>query len=211
MDQYYCQNINLNKIEAIPLTMADVTLDVKTPDVSMAVFLQEIEKKAYHLALLAVGCHADALDLLQDTMIKLVTKYQNRPSNEWKPLFYKILKNKIRDWHRHQKVKNLVFFWKSPQVSEESEQWPETLEFGTDNTNPEHELTKTRQQGLALASLKQLSEKQQQCFLLRSWEGLSVIETAEIMGCSTGSVKTHYFRALNKLRTLMEEDDEIAF
>lgn len=211
MDQDYCQKINLNEVETIPLTTTNSTLAAKASDISMAVFLQEIEKKAYHLALLSVGSHADALDLLQDTMIKLVTKYQNRPSNEWKPLFYKILKNKIRDWHRHQKVKSLVFFWKSPQVSEESEPWPVTLDFGSDNTSPEDELTKIRQQGLALASLQQLSEKQQQCFLLRSWEGLSVKETAEIMGCSAGSVKTHYFRALNKLRTLMGEDDEIAF
>ncbi len=159
------------------------------------------------MASFATGSHADALDLLQDSMIKLVTNYQEKPAKEWKPLFYKILQNKIRDWHRHQKVKNLLFFWKTDEV----EAWPAAEVDEISLAAPEHELAKSQQQSAALTHLKQLSPKQQQCFLLRSWEGLSVAETAEIMQCSQGSVKTHYFRATNKLRTMMEDDHEITF
>ena len=173
----------------------------------MEAFLIDIEKRAYHMAAFATGSHADALDLLQDSMIKLVTNYQEKPAKEWKPLFYKILQNRIRDWHRHQKVKNLLFFWKTDEV----EVWPPT-ELNNDSLDtPENNLTKNQQQGAALQHLKQLSPKQQQCFLLRSWEGLSVAETADIMSCSQGSVKTHYFRAVTKLRTMMEDDHEITF
>jgi RNA polymerase sigma-70 factor (ECF subfamily) len=86
----------------------------------MEAFLLDVEKRAYHMASFATGSHADSLDLLQDSMIKLITKYQNKPSDEWKPLFYKILQNKIRDWHRQQKVKNLIFFWKSNT----NDEWP---------------------------------------------------------------------------------------
>jgi RNA polymerase sigma-70 factor (ECF subfamily) len=173
----------------------------------MEAFLIDIEKRAYHMAVFATGSHTDALDLLQDSMIKLVTNYQDKPANEWKPLFYKILQNKIRDWHRHQKVKNLLFFWKSDEVDE----WPPTeLELGKLYT-PEKDLCKVQQQSAALKHLKELSPKQQQCFLLRSWEGLSVAETADIMQCSQGSIKTHYFRAVSKLRKMMEDDHEITF
>jgi len=117
------------------------------------------------------------------------------------------LQNRIRDWHRHQKVRSLVYFWKN----DEAEEWPpsqtEEIAIGT----PEKQLQKKQQQSAALEHLSKLSNKQQQCFLLRSWEGLSVAETAEIMSCSQGSVKTHYFRAVNKLRAMMEDDDEITF
>ena len=177
------------------------------PPLTMEAFLVDIEKRAYRMAALATGSHADALDLLQDSMINLVTKYQSKPSTEWKPLFYKILQNRIRDWHRHQKVRNLVYFWKN----DDSDEWPpsqgEEAALGT----PEKQLQKTQQQSAALTHLAKLSNKQQQCFLLRSWEGRSVAETAEIMSCSQGSVKTHYFRAVNKLRTMMEDDHEITF
>jgi len=173
----------------------------------MEAFLVDIEKRAYHMAAFATGSHADALDLLQDSMIKLVTKYQGKPSKEWKPLFYKILQNRIRDWHRHQKVKNLLFFWKNDEVDD----WPPTNIDDSVLDTPEKNLAKDQQQGAALEHLKKLSPKQQQCFLLRSWEGLSVADTADIMQCSQGSVKTHYFRAVSKLRKMMEDDHEITF
>jgi len=173
----------------------------------MEAFLADIEKRAYHMAAFGTGSHADALDLLQDSMIKLVTKYQEKPANEWKPLFYKILQNRIRDWHRHQKVKNVLFFWKN----DDHDEWLPMAEIDSHVDTPEKNISKAQQQQAALVYLKQLSSKQQQCFLLRSWEGFSVAETANVMGCSQGSVKTHYFRAVTKLRAMMEDGHEITF
>jgi RNA polymerase sigma-70 factor (ECF subfamily) len=178
-----------------------------SPALTMEAFLADIEKKAYHMAAFATGSHADALDLLQDSMIKLVTKYQEKPANEWKPLFYKILQNRIRDWHRHQKVKNVLFFWKN----DDKDDWLPVQEVDINVDTPEKNISKKQQQQAALMNLKELSGKQQQCFLLRSWEGLSVAETSDVMGCSQGSVKTHYFRAVTKLRAMMGDDHEITF
>lgn len=164
-------------------------------------FLMEIEKKAYRMVLLSVGQHADAIDILQDSMIKLVQKYADKPSSQWKPLFYRIVSNKITDWHRHQKLKNMLFFWKSDSSGESLDN--DLVDENKPLLLPEDELVKEQQQASMLRELEALSDKQRQCFLLRSWEGLSVAETAEVMECSQGSVKTHYFRAVNKLRAVI--------
>ncbi|MFT5163099.1 MAG: RNA polymerase sigma-70 factor (ECF subfamily) [Alteromonadaceae bacterium] len=212
MDKNYRQNESLHGPETIFVTDVNAATQAQTlPPVTLEAFLLDIEKKAYHMAAFATGSHADALDLLQDSMIKLVTNYQQRPSNEWKPLFYKILQNRIRDWHRHQKVRNLVFFWKSASQDDDAEEWPPAASYDNGIDTPEGDIVKAQQQAAALAYLKQLSEKQQQCFMLRSWEGLSVAETAQAMGCSQGSVKTHYFRAVNKMRDLMGAEHETRF
>ena len=181
------------------------------PPLTMEAFLADIEKRAYHMAALATNSHADALDLLQDAMIKLVTNYAEHPSSQWKPLFYKILQNRIRDWHRHQKVKNLIFFWQSPQQDDDDSPIFTSQLCDEKGPTPESDIEKTQQQQTALQHLQQLSDKQQQCFLLRSWEGLSTEQTAQIMNCSQGSVKTHYSRAVTKLKTLMEASHDISF
>lgn len=185
------------------LTEAEQILEAVTIDA----FLQSVEKKAYRMAMLALSNHADAIDVLQDSMIKLVTHYEDRPPNEWKPLFYRILQNRIRDFQRQYKMKNLLFFWKSEDKDEGVDDWP-----ADDNElqgKPDVDLTKDRLQKRVLQALQSLPEKQQQCFMLRSWEGMSVIETAEVMGCSEGSVKTHYFRAVSKLRKFLGEDYDV--
>ena len=170
-------------------------------------FLQTIEVKAYRIALFAVGEHADALDLVQDSMIKLVTKYEDRPAQEWKPLFYRILQNRIRDFHRQQKVRSLIHMFKPSNKDEEPQEVPDLAPHP--DAIPDLALDKGQQQETVLSLLKALPEKQQQCFLFRSWEGMSVADTALAMGCSQGSVKTHYFRAVTKLRELLEEEHDI--
>lgn len=168
---------------------------------NIEMFLQSVELKAYRMALLAVAEHADALDLVQESMFKFVSSYAEKPAEQWKPLFYRILQNKIKDWHRHQKVRNLVLFWKQDDEKGDISELPGANPAAEDQ--PDTALDKNQLQDSVLQALQDLPEKQRQCFLLRSWEGCSVADTAIAMGCSQGSVKTHYFRAINKLRDLL--------
>jgi RNA polymerase sigma-70 factor, ECF subfamily len=163
-------------------------------------FLAGIEKRAFRIARLAVGNNEDALDIVQDAMLSLSQHYADCNCEEWKPLFYKILENRILDFHRREILRKKWFWWKSdpdePPV-------PEGAMQGEESNHPLEALQQAQLSEKLLAAIGNLPVKQQQCFLLRSWEGLSVKETATAMGVGEGSIKTHYFRALQKLQTVV--------
>jgi RNA polymerase sigma-70 factor (ECF subfamily) len=175
-----------------------------TLNISIELFLAQIEKKAYRMAEIATQNPADALDIVQETMIKLVQKYSDKPSEQWKPLFYRILQNRITDHFRSRTIHRKVFFWKNSQ--QDDEQFEDNILKASDFITPEREVTGRRNIESVIDSLKSLPRRQQQCFMLRSWEGFSVKETAKAMGCSEGSVKTHYSRARESLRKSLNEE-----
>lgn len=168
---------------------------------AMEEFLKSIERRAFRMAQLATHCEADAVDLVQEAMIRLVKKYSDRPREEWKPLFLRILENCILDWHRKEQLKKKLFFWKSDEEDERNDD-DKANHFHHDPSDEIHGEQIGRH---LLRQIEALPIKQQQCFLLRSWEGLSVAETSKVMGINESSVKTHYFRAIEKLRASQAE------
>lgn len=168
-------------------------------------FLAEVEKRALRIAEISVRDRDEALDLVQDAMIKLVRNYAHRPNVEWTPLFYRILQNGVRDWHRRQAVRNRVMVWFGRTSSDEGDYDPVAAAPDPAGRTPEENL----QTGAALRSLElaitALPPRQREAFMLRSFEGLDVAGTAVAMGCSEGSVKTHYSRAIHSLREALGE------
>ena len=161
-------------------------------------FLKEVQSKAFRMAEIATKNQADALDIVQDTMIKLVEKYSDKPSNEWKPLFYRILQNKTMDYFRKKTVQNKIFFWRKNQSDDVN--FIDEIDNATNHITPERELDGRNDLKIVSKALQNLAPRQQQCFMLRSWEGFSVKETSLAMNCSEGSVKTHYSRAKQALK-----------
>lgn len=166
---------------------------------AMERFLADVERRALRLATLSVGSREDALDIVQDAMLKLVRNYARRQSDEWRPLFFRILANAITDQQRRQSARRRVFAWLGPAAEDDDSdpiaELPDSRQAGPD------ELLGRAESMLALEdALHRLPGRQRQAFLLRSLEGLDVAETAAAMGCSEGSVKTHYSRAVHSLR-----------
>lgn len=166
-------------------------------------FLASVERRAFRMAQIATGRDEEAHDLVQESMLKLVEQYGKRNETEWGPLFHRILQSKIRDWYRRTKVRNRWRRWFSG--NEDGEDTDDPLESIADPAAPSVERQlQTKQAAAALdEALRTLPLRQQQAFLLRAWEELDVAQTAAAMGCSEGSVKTHYFRAVQTLRKLL--------
>ncbi|NOQ81791.1 MAG: RNA polymerase sigma factor [Methylophaga sp.] len=164
---------------------------------SIDYFLAENERQAYLMAKMATGNSADALDIVQDAMIKLVQKYSNREADEWGPLFHRIVQRQITDWYRSHSVKQRLFHWFSSNGELDEIESPSTI-------MPDKVLQNVQAINTLQAALQLLPLRQRQAFLLRCWQGLDTAETASAMNCSTGSVKTHYYRARTTLRTKLE-------
>ena len=171
-------------------------------------FLAEVERRALRIAEIGVRNRDDALDLVQDAMIKLARNYSDRSSDEWTPLFYRILQNGVRDWHRRQAVRNRVMVWfgRSKRDDEDFDivaAAPDPI-----GRSPDEELQNSEAMDSLESAVQELPLRQREAFMLRTFEGLDVAGTAVAMGCSEGSVKTHYSRAIHSLRDTLREHDE---
>ena len=174
-------------------------------DKELSDFLKSVEKRAFKRAAYAVRDEDAALDIVQDTMIRLAEKYADRPAAELPLLFQRILSNATMDWFRRQKVRNAVMQNLSDFESDGDDgefDLLETLHALEDTLGTESAADAvSRDQILRVidAEVALLPARQREAFLLRYWEEFDVAETAAVMGCSEGSVKTHCSRAVHAL------------
>lgn len=168
----------------------------------LAAFLADVERRALRMAEFAVRDRDEALDLVQEAMFKLVRRYRRAGPDQWPALFHRILQNQIRDFHRrNSRWGRLLVIPRRTGADDQALPEPEAI----DPVAPIHERLDQADAMQALdRAIAQLPRQQQQAFLLRVWEGLSVREAARAMQCSEGSVKTHLFRAMRALRARLE-------
>jgi len=165
-------------------------------------FLAGIERRSLRIASIALRDRAEAEDAVQDAMIRLVRNYASRPEAEWRPLFYRILRNRITDLQRRRRIRSAVFaFWPGAAAEDSAD---DRIEEAADaRGRPDEVLEGEELLARIEAVLATLSGRQREAFLLRNFEGLDVAQAAVAMGCSEGSVKTHYFRAMQALQVAL--------
>jgi RNA polymerase sigma-70 factor (ECF subfamily) len=169
-------------------------------------FLAGVERRAFRIAQCALRDTDDAHDVVQVAMLRLAQSYAARPVEEWKPLFYRILYNGIRDLQRRHGVRRRFFGWLPGASRHEDEDGEDPLEQVPDpSPEPLQRLATDEAMQRLDHALRRLPARQLEAFSLRCLEGLDVAAAAAAMGCSEGSVKTHYFRALQALRAELAE------
>src|SRR3954468_2199431 len=176
----------------------------------LSAFLASVERRAFKQALFAVRDEEAALDIVQDAMLRLAEKYGSRPPAELPLLFHRIVQNAIRDWYRRQKVRSL---WTTLLSSlgggdEDDDRDPLETLAAADGSNlqgsPSAQLEQAQVLEIIEKELTRLPERQREAFIMRYWEELDVAETAKVMGCSEGSVKTHCSRATHALASALK-------
>jgi RNA polymerase sigma-70 factor, ECF subfamily len=175
-------------------------------DKELSDFLKSVEKRAFKRTAYTVRNDDAALDIVQDAMIRLAEKYLDRPPAELPLIFQRILSNATMDWFRRQKVRNALFVNLGDFDGADDDGGDfdllELLDTSDGQTSTENAADSVgRMQTLKLIEghIGELPARQREAFLLRYWEELDVAETASVMGCSEGSVKTHCSRAVHAL------------
>ena len=175
----------------------------------LSAFLKSVEKRAFKRTVYAVRDDEAALDIVQDAMIRLSEKYSDRPAVEFPPVFQRILSNATMDWFRRRKVRQAVVRNFSDFEGPEGDDFDilETLQALGGSLASESAADSVSRAQILLAieaEVAQLPGRQREAFLLRYWEEFDVAETAEAMGCSEGSVKTHCSRAVHALAKALQ-------
>lgn len=178
--------------------------DAQAVPTSLDAFLAQVERRAFRLAEMSLGHREDAMDAVQDAMLRLVRNYRDKPAQEWTPLFWGILRRRIVDLQRRRKVRSIVVGWLGGGRDDDGDELP-AWEPADTGPGPLDRLQDAQSYEDMAAAVRKLPRRQQEAFMLRVLEGLDVAETAQAMGCSEGSVKTHLSRAMHNLRDQLEE------
>ena len=194
-------------LEARSMTMAEpASADAKAHRSALDRFLKEVERKALRMAELGTRNREDAMDLVQEAMLGFVRHYARKPSDQWAPLFYRVLDSRLQDFHRRQSVRRRWRVWLKPFADDDDHgNDPLAQAADAETLGPAHQAQGRQALGELDCALQALPPRQRQAFLLRIWEGFDGAMTAGIMGCSEGSVKTHLSRAMNTLRERLED------
>lgn len=191
-----------------PKTKSSTQDTTMSLDKRLHLFMQEVSGRA--LVMMENACQGQqdiAMDLVQEAFISLHQHYAHKSTDEWYPLFYTILNNKLADWRRKEARRSQHFGWLrlNPLKQEDDD-----LEFDIpDHTQiePSELLSQENTAEEIHTAVQSLPVRQQQAFTLRAWEGFDTATTAKIMNCSEGSVKTHYHRAIQTLKSALAHLD----
>ena len=174
-------------------------------------FLKSVEKRAFKRSVYHVRDEEAALDIVQDAMIKLAEKYGDKPLAELPMLFQRILQNTILDYFRREKVRNtwISLFGGLGRRDDDDEEFDilasyEAEEGTSAAESSADQVERAETLRLIEEEIQKLPARQREAFLMRYWQDMDVAETAEAMGCSEGSVKTHCSRATHALQKALE-------
>jgi len=177
--------------------VAAVTVAASREPATLEEFLAGLDTRAFRFAELGLRQRDDALDAVQDAMMKMLG-YRDRPAAEWTPLFWSILRSRVVDIQRRRTFR---LRWLLPSTDRED---GSAIDWADHAPDPSRAHDNREAYGRLADALGTLPRRQREAFTLRILEELDVATTARAMGCSEGAVKTHLSRAREALQRQLE-------
>lgn len=152
----------------------------------------------FRYVLFRIGDRNLAEDVTSETFVRALRRistvsYQGRDVGAW---FVTIARNLVLD---HVKSSRYRLEVTTAEITETP------AAFGATTSGPEHEVLTAATNAELMRCVAKLNADQQECIVLRFLQGLSVAETAVIMGRNEGAIKALQHRAVRRLAQLMPE------
>jgi len=163
-------------------------------DADFAAFVQARSAALLRLAVLLTGDRRDGEDLLQTALVKAYQSWWRlRRPDRAEAYVRRILVTSVISWRRRRAARE----WATEQVPDQPVAGPSAV---------------VPDRVVLGQALRTLSPGQRAVLVLRFYEDLSERQTAELLGCSVGTVKSQTARGLAALRRLVgtTEDDRVA-
>jgi RNA polymerase sigma-70 factor, ECF subfamily len=153
------------------------------------------KETVYRYIYYRVGDQATAEDFTSETFLRALRRigaitYQGRDIGAW---FVTIARNIVLDHAKSARHRLEVTL-------------PETIEHTDTGPGPEESVISLLTTERLMRALNRLGTDQRECVMLRFIQGMSVSETAEIMGRNSGAVKALQHRAIRRLADLVRGD-----
>jgi RNA polymerase sigma-70 factor (ECF subfamily) len=152
--------------------------------------------RAFHIAYSMVGSREDAMDLAQETFMRVFKARESfDTSKPFLPWFHRILRNTCFSFLRKgRRVRERSLH----QVNSEGD--PIDFEIVATNLDPSLEASQTETEQLYWNAMQQLSARDREILTLRHQEDLSYKEIAEALDIPDGTVMSRLFHARRRMR-----------
>ena len=161
---------------------------------------QRYRKPMYFLALQLMGSPEDAMDVVQDSLLRFFTNLHrfddDRPIKPW---LFQIVRNRAYDLHRRHKIRR-----HESLDARRGEDGP-CYEIRDLTVDPERDAARSQLRIRLWQALGELSPKQREILVLRDYQDLAYAEIAETLGIPIGTVMSRLHGARQRLRTVLRD------
>jgi len=161
--------------------------------------IQRYQEQILYLAYDLTGNYEDAQDLAQEAFIKAFDKlHQFEERSRLSTWLYRITVNLAMDFHRKSKR------YQVQSLHKQTRKLPDDSPGGALITDSEHEIAQQDKNHRIDAALAELTDQQRSAVVLKYYHEMTSKEIGEILGCTDATARTHIFRGIKKLRSLLE-------